>query len=55
MSYSVGHRYGSDLMLLWLRCGLAVAARIRPLAWELPYAAGAALKSKEKENALRQF
>ena len=29
----------------WLRCRLAAAARSRPLAWEPPYAAGAALSS----------
>ena len=40
MSYGVGRRHGSDAMLLWLWCKLA--ALIQPLAWELPYAAGAA-------------
>ena len=29
-------------LILW--CRLAAAAPIQPLAWELPYAAGAALK-----------
>ena len=43
----VGHRCGLDLALPWLWCRLAVAARIRPLAWELPYTAGAALKRKK--------
>ena len=28
----VGHRQGSDLVLLWLWCRLAAAALIRPLA-----------------------
>ena len=37
-----------DPMLLWLRCRPAAAAPIRPLAWELPCAAGGALKSKNK-------
>ena len=32
---------------LW--CGLAPAALIRPLAWELPYAAGEKEKNKQKE------
>ena len=41
-------QFGSDLTLLWLWRGLAAAAPIRPLAWELPYATGAALKSKIK-------
>ena len=34
------------LELLWLWCRLATAALFRPLAWELPYASCAALKSK---------
>ena len=33
---------------LWRWCRLAAATPIRPLAWELPYAAGAALKRKKK-------
>ena len=37
-------------MLLWLWCRPAVTALIRTLAWELPYAVGAALKKKEKKN-----
>ena len=36
--------------MLWLWHRLAAAAPIRPLAWELPYAVGAALKKKKKEN-----
>ena len=40
----------SDLALLWLWCRQAAVALIRPLAWELPYAVGAALKSKKKKN-----
>ena len=36
-----------DLLLLWLRCRPAAAALIRPLAWEPPYAMGAALERKE--------
>ena len=34
-----------DLVSLWLWCRPAAAAPIHPLAWELPYAAHAALKS----------
>ena len=44
MSCSVSRRLGSDLALLWLWYRPATAAQIRPLAWELPYAAGTALK-----------
>ena len=51
MSYSVGHRCSSNLVLLRLWCRLAAAAPIRPLAWEPPCAAGAALKSKKKKNS----
>ena len=35
---------------MWLWCRLATVALIRPLAWELPYATGAALKSKKKKK-----
>ena len=48
MSCGVGCRLGfdpmSDPMLLWLCCRPVVTALIRTLAWELPYAVGAALK-----------
>ena len=46
MSCGVGHRCGSDSELLWLWCRLAAVVLIRLLAWELPYAACVALKSK---------
>ena len=36
--------------MLWLWRRPAAAAPMKPLAWELPYAAGAALKSKAKQN-----
>ena len=35
-----------DPALLWLWCRLAAVALIPPLAWEPPYASGAALKRK---------
>ena len=35
-------------MLLWLWRRSAVTAPVRPLAWELSYAMGVALKSKKK-------
>ena len=47
VSCGVGHRRGSDLVLLWLWRGPAATAPIRPLAWEPPYAAGAALKRQK--------
>ena len=55
MSCGVGHRRGSDLALPWLWRQLAATAPIRPLAWEPPYAAGAALKkTKEKKKVSKQ-
>ena len=39
-----------DLVLPWLWCRPAAAAPIRPLAWEPPYAAGAALKRQKKRK-----
>ena len=37
-------------MLLRLWCRLAAIVPIRPLAWKLPYAAGAALKKSNNNN-----
>ena len=37
-----------DPALLWLWCRPVVTAPIRPLAWEPPYAAGAALKKTKR-------
>ena len=51
MNCGVGRRRGSDLVWLWLWCRLAAIALIGPLAWEPPYAAGAALKiQKDKKH-----
>ena len=49
MSCGVGHRLGSNLVLLCLWYRLAAAAPIRPLAWELPCAVGVALKKRKKK------
>ena len=38
------------MVLLWLWCRLVAAAQIQPPAWELPYAAGAAVKKIEEEK-----
>ena len=53
MSYGVGLRCGSDMVLLclWLWCMLANTALIRPLVWELPHAMGVALKKKKKKES----
>ena len=63
MSCSVGGRCSSGLALLWLWRRLAAVAPIGSLAWELPYAAGAALKrqktkrqkKKRKESKVREI
>ena len=52
MSCGVGRGGGSDPMLLWLCGGLTATAPIQPLAWEHPYAVGAALK-RQKCAALK--
>ena len=62
MSCGVGHRHssdqGSDPELLWLWHRPVATAPIRPLAWEPPYATGAALekakrqKKKKKKNSV---
>ena len=43
-----------DPALLWLWYRLAATALIKPLAWELAYAARVALKSQEKEKEKRK-
>ena len=36
--------------LLWLWCRLVATALIRPLAWESPYAQGAALEKAKRQK-----
>ena len=56
MNCGVGHRYGSDLELLWLWHRPAATAPIEPLAWEHPYAMGAALeKTKDKKYKISEI
>ena len=51
MSCGVGRRCGSDPTLLRLWCRPVATALIRPLAWEPPYAEGAAAeKAKRQKN-----
>ena len=50
MSYGVARRCSLDPTLLWLWCRLAATAPIGLLAWEPPYAAGAALKRQDRER-----
>ena len=51
-SCDVGHRRGLDPALLWLWLRPAAAALLRPLAWELLYAAFA---KKQKKKSLFVF
>ena len=50
MSCGVGHRCSSDPLLLWLCYRPSAVAPVKPLAWELPYAVGMALKSKKRKK-----
>ena len=52
MSRGIGHRCGSDPALLWLWPRPAAAVSIPPLAWELSYTTGAALKGKKKKAVM---
>ena len=50
MSCGIGCTRSSDPELLWLWRRPAAIAPIRPLAWEPPYAAGAALEMAKGQN-----
>ena len=49
-SSGVGHRCGLDASLLWLWCRPAATAPIRSVAWEPPYAEGAALEKNKRQK-----
>ena len=53
MSCGVGCRRGSNPTLLWLWLGPVATAPIRPLAWESPYAEGAAQEKGKKRKKKR--
>ena len=59
MSWDVGHRRGSGLVLLWLWHRLAGAAPIHSLEWEIPHATDVALEKNRKtlqiNNKLQQI
>ena len=56
MRCDVGRRCSLDPALLWLRCRPVATAPVRPLAWEPPYAVGAALKKKKNyRNSQRMY
>ena len=50
LSCGVGCRRGSDPTLLWLGLWLVATAPVEPLAWELPYAVGVALKIQKTKK-----
>ena len=50
MSCGVGRRRGSDPVLLWLWHRPAATAPLQPLAWEPPYAAGAAQEMAKRQK-----
>ena len=50
MICGVGCRHGLGPELLWLWHRPEATAPIRPLAWELPYAIGAALKRQKNKT-----
>ena len=55
VSCGVGCRGSSDPALLWLWRRPGVAALIRPLAWESPYAAGAAKRNSKKDKKKKKM
>jgi len=55
MSCGVGRRRGLDPALLWLWCRPAATAPVRPLAWEPPYAAGAALEKAKRQKKIKKI
>ena len=54
MGCGVGGRLTSDPELLWLWCRQTAVAPLQPPAWDPPYAAGAALKSKKTKQNKKQ-
>ena len=50
VSCGVGRRGSSDPALLWLWRRLAVIAPVGPLAWEPPYAVGAAQEMAKRQK-----
>ena len=50
MSFSVGCRSGLDSEWPWLWCKPAAEAPIQPLAWDVPYAAGAYPPPQKKDS-----
>ena len=56
MICGVGGRHSLDPVLLWLWCRLAAAAPLDlSLAWEPPYASGAALKRTPPPKEIHKY
>ena len=55
MSCDVNQRCSSDLALIWLRCGSAAAALIRPLPWEPLYAVCVSHHPPKKKKQKTKF
>ena len=55
MSCGVGHRCSLHPSLLWLWRRPAATVPTGPLAWEPPYASGAALKDKKTKKKKNYF
>ena len=55
VSCGVGCRHSLDLALLWLWHRPVATAPIRPLAWEPPYAMGAALEKGKKHKQTKNL
>ena len=54
MSCGVGRACDSDPALLWLWRRPVARALIRSLAWEPPYASGAALEERQKDKKKKE-
>ena len=55
MSCGVVHRHGLVPAWLWLWCRLVATALIKSLAWEPPYATGAALEKTKRTPPQKKF
>ena len=55
MSCGAGRRRGSDPAFLWLWCRPVATAPITPLAWEPPYAGGAALEKAKRPKKKKLY
>ena len=55
VSCGTGHRHSSDPALLWLWRRPVATAPSGPLAWKLPYAAGAALNNNKKKTKVTSY